>query len=445
MMKSPRSAILALLILMPLSLVSGCGDDDPAGPGDPVDSTAPATVNDLTIDSVDGTNVTVAWTAPGDDGDEGTAAEYFLRISSAPISDLTWATDVAVSGTPDPAAPGTRQTAVIDATGMDEVYAALKSADEVPNLSGLSNVAHVSLSTPFVIHQLTTTDENSEPCVNDGVITWVRNRGIDGHEIYMRDLGNTIGVNTRVTGNGGQKRGPSNVGSSWVVWAGRETPEEDWEIFFDDMSGDLTPTQHTDNEVPDTDPAATVSGSFVWVQGPALFDVIKRYSSGSHEETTISEVSCPVADYSNGAPTTDFGEVVWRAFHRGNFEHKVTRYDGETGLSFDLTDDVNANTAVQLSLDDGDLAYKSGSDGVTYWDGTTATPIAQGETPSLNNGRVAYVVWDGDYEIHYWDGSTIHEITDNDFHDSQPSLFGDLLVWAGRPGGGPWQIFYVRL
>jgi hypothetical protein len=448
-MPEPSRALTLILALLFATLAPGCGgDDDPAAPGPEADPVSPAAVSDLRIESVDGSNVTVAWTAPGDDADEGTAAEYSIRISPNPITEGTWPTDSELPAPPDPKVAGTMQTAVIDASGMADLYVALRARDEADNLSPISNVVHHSFSSGFVIHQLTHSGNNRFPCVNDGVITWVKYVPGSGDEIYMRDLTNTIGLITRVTGDGGEKKSPSNAGLGLVVWQGRSSPETDWEIFFDtNLLGDLTPTQYTDNTMSDTAPAVTGSGAFVWLQGDAMFGSIMRHTLGLGAPASISEVSTPVAEYSCDAPAADGGDVVWRAFHRGTLEYKASLYEGFTGLTYDITDDVNAAIATRFSLSDGDLAYEYGED-VAYWNGSAVQILAEGQTPSLDEGRVAYVVWDprqGDYEIHYWDGSTIHAITDNDYHDSQPSLHGDLLVWAGKTDGVAWQIFYVRL
>jgi hypothetical protein len=426
-------------------VTAGCGEDDPSSPQDSTDDTAPAAITDLSVASVEGEDVTVAWTAPGDDGDEGTASEYHIRFSAEPVTDMTWDTDTPLADPPSPAESGTGQSAVIDATGLSDLYVAIKTADEVPNMSGLSNVASVSLTAPYTVFQLTTEGDNMYPCVNNEVVTWVKRNGVNGDEIYMRDLSNTIGTITRVTGNGGEKRYPSNIGIGWCVWQGRESSSQDWEIFFDsNLLGDLVPTQHTFNDLKDEYPAATTSGNFVWVHGPVMMEEIRHYDSGTHVESTVSDASCPTDTYSNKRPAADNGDVVWRAFHRSEITYRVTKWEGSTGLSFDLSEEVTANLATELSIDDDDLAYKSAG-WVTYWDGTTALAIAEGQTPSLHTGRIAYVVWDGDYEIHYWDGTTIHEITDNNYHDSQPRLFEDVLVWVGFVDGGPGQIFYARL
>lgn len=46
--------------------------------------------------------------------------------------------------------------------------------------------------------------------------------------------------------------------------------------------------------------------------------------------------------------------------------------------------------------------------------------------------------------IDYWDGTTVDEITDNDYEDYEPSLSGSLIAWTVQPEGSE-QIFYVNV
>ena len=126
---------LTALILLPCT---GCGDDD-----DPVsagDITSPSAVTDLRVESIAGSVVNLAWTAPGDDGDAGTASEYDIRYFNDPITESNWAAGTQVPAEPEPAAAGTEQSAAINTGGGADVHFALKAADEVPNWSDLSNV-----------------------------------------------------------------------------------------------------------------------------------------------------------------------------------------------------------------------------------------------------------------------------------------------------------------
>jgi hypothetical protein len=106
------------------------------------DTTAPAAVSNLTVST--GANqgeVNLSWSAPGDDGSAGTATTYIIKYSSSAITTDTQfnaATDVA--GEPTPAVAGTNQSMTV--TGLtpgQTYYFAMKTQDEVPNTSGLSN------------------------------------------------------------------------------------------------------------------------------------------------------------------------------------------------------------------------------------------------------------------------------------------------------------------
>ena len=133
-----RAALLGAAPLMILALVIGsCGGDK--NPIVPSDTTAPATAI-LAVGTVTTTSVQLTWTAPGDDGATGTAAEYDIRYSTAVITAANFASATAVTGTPTPAAAGTSQSVTVSGLTPNTPYHfAMKTADEVPNWSGLSN------------------------------------------------------------------------------------------------------------------------------------------------------------------------------------------------------------------------------------------------------------------------------------------------------------------
>lgn len=119
----------------------GGGDEEP-----PKDVVAPSAVADLSAGSPTPSSITLSWTAPGDDGDSGTALHYDIRYSSSIITDTNWSLATAVTNEPAPQVAGSSQSLVVSNLSADtEYYFALKTADEVPNWSALSNV--VSLKT----------------------------------------------------------------------------------------------------------------------------------------------------------------------------------------------------------------------------------------------------------------------------------------------------------
>jgi chitodextrinase len=107
-----------------------------------VDVIAPDAVVNLAVASVTQTTATLSWTAPGDDAAAGTALTYDIRYSTATITSGNWAAATQVTGEPTPTVAGSTQAMVV--TGLTAgtlYYFAMKTLDEVPNTSGLSNVA----------------------------------------------------------------------------------------------------------------------------------------------------------------------------------------------------------------------------------------------------------------------------------------------------------------
>ena len=104
-------------------------------------TTAPDAVADLTTGTVTATSVALSWTAPGDDAATGTATTYDIRYSTSTITAGNWASATQATGEPAPSVAGSAETFTV--TGLSEsitYYFAIKTSDEVPNESGLSNV-----------------------------------------------------------------------------------------------------------------------------------------------------------------------------------------------------------------------------------------------------------------------------------------------------------------
>lgn len=140
---TPRKVCLTLAAL---TWLLGCGGnhDDRATKPDVTspDSIPPASITDLAAVSLSNRSIRLFWTAPGDDDSTGTAAAYEIRFSPGPIDTTSFGTATLVSNPPEPAATGSAQSVTVDdladSTGY---YFALRTVDEVPNRSELSNVA----------------------------------------------------------------------------------------------------------------------------------------------------------------------------------------------------------------------------------------------------------------------------------------------------------------
>jgi len=106
------------------------------------DVAAPGTVSNLgaVFDSNSG-DILLSWTAPGDDGARGIAAQYDLRFAAVPVIDEgAFNGAFRVEGVRPPAAAGTQETFALNGlAGGNTYYFALKAADESGNVSAVSN------------------------------------------------------------------------------------------------------------------------------------------------------------------------------------------------------------------------------------------------------------------------------------------------------------------
>lgn len=106
------------------------------------DTTAPSATADLRAVSASTNSISLAWTAPGDDANAGTATSYDVRFTTAgPIADeaLFNAATRAI-GAPSPQIAGSAESfTVLGLAPGTTYYFALKTADPAGNVSALSN------------------------------------------------------------------------------------------------------------------------------------------------------------------------------------------------------------------------------------------------------------------------------------------------------------------
>jgi hypothetical protein len=112
------------------------------------DTTPPASITDFRVTAVGSNWVAVAWTAPGDDGNTGRATQYDMRWSRNPITPQNFQSAGYLIGEPGPANAGTTQSFTINGLGIGYTYYfALRTADEWPNWSAISNVVTATTNT----------------------------------------------------------------------------------------------------------------------------------------------------------------------------------------------------------------------------------------------------------------------------------------------------------
>ncbi|MEE9129093.1 MAG: S8 family serine peptidase [Phycisphaerales bacterium] len=130
-----------------LNALSALGEPPP-----PPDTTPPDAVTDLAVDGTATTfdSINLTWTATGDDGTIGTASLYDVRyLVNVPVTEGNWDGATQAQGEPLPQPSGAPETfTVTGLSGGTTYFLALKVADEVGNVSVLSNVVFETTLTP---------------------------------------------------------------------------------------------------------------------------------------------------------------------------------------------------------------------------------------------------------------------------------------------------------
>ncbi len=140
-----------------------------------LETTPPAEINDLQIGNVSHDELTLFWTAVGDDGMEGTADHYQIKISTEPISQENWHDIAEYPNELVPAPAGEQEEFLISNLLENTAYfAAIKAVDDFDNISELSNLATATTAfipdfiPPAAISDLTATS----PEMNSFVLNW---------------------------------------------------------------------------------------------------------------------------------------------------------------------------------------------------------------------------------------------------------------------------------
>jgi len=106
---------------------------------------APDPINDLRVSLFSQNEVSLTWTATGDDGIEGTAAEYDLRQSTEPITTANFDDTDRLLGLGIPGLAGSTETFVVENLLPDTRYHfAIRATDDAGIRSLISNVAIVT-------------------------------------------------------------------------------------------------------------------------------------------------------------------------------------------------------------------------------------------------------------------------------------------------------------
>jgi hypothetical protein len=106
------------------------------------DTIPPGKIEDLgAVPGQDAGEVELEWTAPGDDGSNGTASYYDIRYTNTTLDENNWSSATSVLNPPIPIAGGETQTFTVSNLTDGQIYHfGIKSYDEADNESVLSNV-----------------------------------------------------------------------------------------------------------------------------------------------------------------------------------------------------------------------------------------------------------------------------------------------------------------
>ena len=153
----------------------------------------PVRVTDLRLSQLTNNSlqVSLAWTAPGDDLVEGTASYYKLKCSTNRtklVVEFDQTADLALSDLPHPAPAGARQTADLLLEAANTLYyCALIAGDEAGNEGPVSN-----LVTVFVRQEVVEPDQEGRDWVGAGLYTQNTEGGLDNMLIYIITGGGII-------------------------------------------------------------------------------------------------------------------------------------------------------------------------------------------------------------------------------------------------------------
>ena len=157
-----------------------------------VESTPPAAVSNLAVSNISPTSVTLTWTAPGDDENSGIASQYDIRYYISTITDDNWDTAVQTTGL----------------TEDTNYYFAIKTADEAPNWSGISNsisatpekFTEISTSFPGVEYCSVAWGDYDDDADIDILLSGKNNSFNSISKIYQNDSGNFTDITTSIAG-----------------------------------------------------------------------------------------------------------------------------------------------------------------------------------------------------------------------------------------------------
>ena len=268
----------------------------------------------------------------------------------------------------------------------------------------------------------TIAEDNGMPDIHDGMVVWdgyrwttpwIGNMEImlyDGQEI--RNISNNSELNDIMPRiYDGQVTWMANVGSNY-------------EVFVYDGEKTLQVTNNDyDDELPEISNGRVIwsGNNDVWLYTIETQQLINAGMGGG-----------------NRMPSMYGSDIVWGRFVQTPTQagYNVMLWNGTT-----LTDLENFSSDMYLYPDvcngivvwvqDNEIYYHNHNTGYTTH---TTDSCFKGE-PKIHNGKVVWKQYiDGDYEIMYYNGSQIVQLTDNSFNEWDYEIHNGEIVWTGGDG-----------
>ena len=140
-----------ITLLLGLAVPAAASANDPSSITEPSSTSSHSNPAPSTDAAIAPGSVLLVWTTPGDDGNVGVATRFDLRYSRNPITSSNFNNATRVNFVISPGAPGSMTQMLVN--GLDPAggyYFAIKTADERPNWSAISNIAYWDGSTTSV-------------------------------------------------------------------------------------------------------------------------------------------------------------------------------------------------------------------------------------------------------------------------------------------------------
>lgn len=170
--------------------------------GAQLDITAPSTIANLSAGSPAPDSLTLAWTAPGDDNSTGTATSYDVRYFTSSITDANFSSATQVSSVPAPKISGSSESLIVSGLSAGTTYYfAIKTSDELPNVSAISNIVSASTKPPAP------TGFTASPGNSQVTVSWSPFSGATSYNLYMASQSGVTKTNYATLTEGMQHTG----------------------------------------------------------------------------------------------------------------------------------------------------------------------------------------------------------------------------------------------